>query len=161
MSSHKLQFTLRDLFRFTTVAAVLSALFACTARLFEDSRADACITVAFLLWPSIAALLAWSCPGISFTVRVYVFAIIGAGIVALFWYRLWPSGGLGEALLQVFVGSYVTLAFLWIPQALAVDAVTTYVRERKGKQSNERAIDTPQPQSGAAPSVSTSVPLVK
>jgi hypothetical protein len=161
MSSRKPQFTLRDLFRFTTVAAVLLALFACTAHLFKDSKADACITVAFLLWPSIAGLVAWSCPGISYTVRVWVFVIVGAGVVALFWYRLWPSGGLGEGLLQVFVGTYVTLAFLWIPQALAVDAVTTYVRQWKSKQLSERAADTLHPQSDLPLGGSISVPLVK
>ena len=121
------QFSLRVLMWFTTVVAVTCASYACSTRLWGDSGGLAWLLLVFLLWPSLAGLVVWSCPEISFTARVRMYAAIGVVVVLAAWSRAWPPY---PALLGAFVGTILAGLIVWTPQGLAVFAAMTYARER-------------------------------
>jgi hypothetical protein len=118
------QFSLRGLFWLTTVVAM------CCASLV-------CMPAAFAFWPLMAAIIACGIPGIPHSSRVLIFLAVGALVVLLFWWQHWPTDGsnvFGAPLFIVFVATFVVLTFLWIPQALVVDGIATYFRERRRKR---------------------------
>jgi hypothetical protein len=120
---------------FTTVVAVACASFACARRLWGESGVLAWLGLVFLFWPSIAGLVAWSCPEILFKTRVRTYALIGTGVVLAAWSRAWPPY---PALLGAFVATLLTALIVWAPQGLAVFSVMTYARERgRTSKSND------------------------
>ena len=139
-----LQFSLRGLFWFTTVVAVLCASVACATRLWGDSGNMAWLVIVFLFWPSLAVPIVWTCPDISFPGRMRMYAVIGIGVVLLTWYRTWPPNA---ALFDMFTATFVAAFLLWVPQGLVVFAAMTYARERGRSRRSLGQGETPHQQS--------------
>src|SRR5579871_6285224 len=113
------QFSLRTLIWLTTAVAIVCATFASAKRFWGDSGVPTWMGFVFLFWPSLAGLIAWSCPAVSYKVRVRMYWIIGVCVVLMVWSRAWPPY---PALLAAFVITLLTALIIWVPQGLAVFA---------------------------------------
>ena len=134
-----LQFSLGQLLWFTTAVAVLCASLACATQGWGNDGDMWLSVLTFLFWPSFAAVIAWTCPEISNAGRNRIFAVIGIGVVLLCWgYAFWlcgfPIANLGEFVFSVFVGTFMTMLVVWLPQmpvAFAVAAIACEWRRKR------------------------------
>ena len=158
---HPFQFSLRGLLWFTTVVAGLCASVACSRRLVGDSGFPTWLIIAFLFWPSLAALIVWICPVISFTGRLRIYAVMGVDVVLVFWGTNWQPASPGRDFFIAFMVTFVAAFLLWVPQGLVVFATMTCVRERCRSRQSHEAAAAPPPQNGTPPAGSTFGPAVE
>jgi hypothetical protein len=120
------------------------------------------LAILFFFWPSFAAFVVWTFPGIPFVGRLRTFAVIGVGVTLLFWCRMLLMGDLATAIFLAFVSTFVVAFVLWAPQVLVVFAATTYAKERSRiRQSQELRPNPPPDTQNTSPAGSTSRPLVE
>jgi hypothetical protein len=128
------QYGLRGLFWLTTVVAILSALVAQAMHVWEAWGWRRVLTITVAFWPSLAVLIAWSCPGLTLAGRLRLFAAVGLGVVVIFWGWACVNEGPAAASADTIMVFVVTMLVVGVPQFLIVFGAVAYSRARSRKK---------------------------